>query len=106
LAVVGEQLVGVAGDTSRPPLDSVPSEGQVVSPGEADGGQRQRHHPPHSALGYRPPAPEARQAVAFDIADVVQSYLDVQESNDRAAKTMVKNRDVLNRFAALAAEEW
>ena len=41
-----------------------------------------------------------RQAGTFDIAHVVQAYLDVQESNDRAAKTMMKYRDVLNRFAA------
>ena len=41
-----------------------------------------------------------RQAGTFDIAGVVQAYLDVQESNDRAAKTMMKYRDVLNRFAA------
>jgi site-specific recombinase XerD len=41
-----------------------------------------------------------RQAGAFDIAATVQAYLDVQESNDRAAKTMMKYRDVLNRFAA------
>ena len=37
---------------------------------------------------------------------VVQAYLDWQDSNDRAAKTMMKYRDVLNRFAVLAAEEW
>ena len=30
----------------------------------------------------------------------MQSYLDVQGSNNRAAKTMMKYRDVLNRFAA------
>ena len=41
-----------------------------------------------------------RQAGTFDIAAVVQAYLDVQESSDRAAKTMMKYRDVLNRFAA------
>ena len=41
-----------------------------------------------------------RQAGTFDIAGVVQAYLDVQESNDRAAKTMMKYRHVLNRFAA------
>ena len=41
-----------------------------------------------------------RQAGTFDVAAVVQAYLDVQESNDRAAKTMMKYRDVLNRFAA------
>ncbi len=41
-----------------------------------------------------------RQAGTFDIAGVVQAYLDVQESNDRAVKTMMKYRDVLNRFAA------
>ena len=41
-----------------------------------------------------------RQTGTFDIAAAVQAYLDVQESNDRAAKTMVKYRDVLNRFAA------
>lgn len=40
-----------------------------------------------------------RQAGTFDIAGVVQAYLDVQDSNDRAAKTMMKYRDVLNRFA-------
>ena len=45
-----------------------------------------------------------RQAGTFDIAGVVQSYLDVQESNDRAARTMVKYRDVLNRFAAHCRE--
>jgi site-specific recombinase XerD len=41
-----------------------------------------------------------RQAGAFDIATAVQAYLDWQDSNDRAAKTMMKYRDVLNRFAA------
>lgn len=41
-----------------------------------------------------------RQAGTFDIAAAVQAYLDVQESNDRAAKTMMKYRDVLKRFAA------
>lgn len=41
-----------------------------------------------------------RQAGTFDIAGVVQAYLDVQESNDRATKTPTKYRDVLQRFAA------
>jgi integrase len=41
-----------------------------------------------------------RQAGTFDIAAVVQAYLDWQESNDRATKTMMKYRDVLNRFTA------
>ena len=41
-----------------------------------------------------------RQAGTFDVAAVVEAYLDVQESNDRAAKTIMKYRDVLNRFAA------
>jgi site-specific recombinase XerD len=41
-----------------------------------------------------------RQAGAFDIAAAVQAYIDWQDSNDRAPKTMVKYRDVLTRFAA------
>ena len=41
-----------------------------------------------------------RQAVTFDIAAAVQAYIDWQDSNDRAPKTMVKYRDVLTRFAA------
>jgi len=41
-----------------------------------------------------------RQAGTFDIAGVVQSYIDVQDSNDRAPKTMIKYRDALTRFAA------
>jgi integrase len=41
-----------------------------------------------------------RQAGTFDVAAVVQAYLDWQDSNDRAAKTMMKYRDVLNRFVA------
>jgi len=41
-----------------------------------------------------------RQAGTFDVAAVVQAYLDWQDSNDRAAKTMMKYRGVLNRFVA------
>jgi site-specific recombinase XerD len=41
-----------------------------------------------------------RQAGTFDIAAAVQAYIDWQDSNDRAPKTMVKYRDVLTRFAA------
>jgi integrase len=41
-----------------------------------------------------------RQAGAFDIAAAVQAYIDWQDSNDRAPKTMIKYRDVLTRFAA------
>ncbi len=41
-----------------------------------------------------------RQAGTFDIAAAVQAYIDWQDSNDRAPKTMVKCRDVLTRFAA------
>ena len=41
-----------------------------------------------------------RQAGTFDIAAAVQAYIDWQDSNDRAPKTMIKYRDVLTRFAA------
>jgi len=41
-----------------------------------------------------------RQAGTFDIAGVVQAYLDWQDSNDRAPNTMIKYRDVLTRFTA------
>jgi site-specific recombinase XerD len=41
-----------------------------------------------------------RQAGTFDIAAAVQAYIDWQDSNDRAAKTMMKYRGVLNRFVA------
>ena len=41
-----------------------------------------------------------RQAGTVDIAAAVQAYLDWQDSNDRAPKTMLKYRDVLTRFAA------
>jgi len=41
-----------------------------------------------------------RQAGTFDIAAAVQAYIDWQNSNDRAQKTMIKYRDVLHRFAA------
>jgi integrase len=41
-----------------------------------------------------------RQAGRFDIGAVVQAYLDWEDSNDRADKTMTKYRYVLNRFTA------
>jgi site-specific recombinase XerD len=41
-----------------------------------------------------------RQAGTVDIAVAAQAYVDWQDSNDRAPKTMIKYRDVLNRFAA------
>ena len=41
-----------------------------------------------------------RQAGTFDIGAVVQAYLDWEDSNDRADKTMTKYRYVPNRFTA------
>ena len=45
-----------------------------------------------------------RQTGTVDIAAAVQAYIDWQDSNDRAPKTMLKYRDVLNRFATHCRE--
>ena len=46
-------------------LDHV-REGQVVSSGEVDGWQRQRHHPPHDLPGRRDAPQEEGEAKAAD----------------------------------------